>query len=441
MTVKQARLVALVNPPTSQYAANWSNPLSRSDWLRGSFWGDLGRLLERGRFDMVFLADALAVPEDADGEIATTLRTGGKGAIYLDPIVGLSHIAAATTHLGLGATVSTTFQHPFTIARSLLSLDQLSGGRLAWNIVTSTTDAEARNHGLPAIPDKAARYDRADEVVQAVIDLWEGWEPDALRLDPAAGIFADPDRVHRAPRRGGHLPYAPGPLAMPRSPQGRPVLMQAGASPRGLEFAARWAEVVFATGGSPEAHRTQRAALKERCRQLGRDPESLLYLPAIQPVLGSSASDARRRLASLEEALDPDAVLVALGRLLHARPHELDPDAPAVPLIEAHRGATGSDGFERSMLHAAESESLTVRGLAFRQALSQFNLQPVGTPAAVADELEHLLDSGAADGFVVMPALYLSSFDDVVNGLVPELQRRGRLREEYEHATLRGNLA
>ncbi|WP_291036390.1 NtaA/DmoA family FMN-dependent monooxygenase [Herbiconiux sp.] len=441
MTPKQARLVALVNPPTSQYAANWSNPLSRSDWLRGTFYADLGRLLERGRFDMVFLADALAVPEDADGEIATTLRTGGKGAIYLDPIVGLSHIAAATTHLGLGATVSTTFQHPFTIARSLLSLDQLSGGRVAWNIVTSTTDAEARNHGLPAIPDKAARYDRADEVVQAVIDLWEGWEPDALRLDPIAGVFADPVRVRRAPRRGGDLPYAPGPLAMPRSPQNRPVLMQAGASPRGLEFAARWAEVVFATGGSPEAHRTQRAALKERCRQLGRDPESLLYLPAIQPVLGSSASDARRRLASLEEALDPDAVLVALGRLLHARPHELDPDAPAVPLIEAHRGATGSDGFERSMLHAAESESLTVRGLAFRQALSQFNLQPVGTPAAVADELEHLLDSGAADGFVVMPALYLSSFDDVVNGLVPELQRRERLREEYEHATLRGNLA
>ncbi|WP_291055828.1 LLM class flavin-dependent oxidoreductase [Herbiconiux sp.] len=198
--MRRAHLVALVNPPTSQYAANWSNPLSRSDWLRGTFYGDLGRLLERGCFDMVFLADALAVPEDADGEIATTLRTGGKGAIYLDPIVGLSHIAAVTTHLGLGATVSTTFQPPFSIARSLLSLDQLSGGRAAWNIVTSTTDAEARNYGLPSIPGRDERYDRADEVVQSVIDLWEGWDPHALRRDAASGIFADPAAVHRAPR-------------------------------------------------------------------------------------------------------------------------------------------------------------------------------------------------------------------------------------------------
>jgi hypothetical protein len=181
--MKQARLVALVNPPTSQYAANWSNSLTRDDWLRGSFYTDLGRLLERGCFDLVFLADALAIPEDAEGDVATTLRTGGKGAIYLDPIVGLSHIAAVTSRLGLGATVSTTFQPPFSIARSLLSLDQLSGGRVAWNIVTSTTDAEARNYGLSAIPDKGSRYDHADDVVQTVIDLWEGWDADALLLD------------------------------------------------------------------------------------------------------------------------------------------------------------------------------------------------------------------------------------------------------------------
>ena len=439
--MRRAHLVALANPPTSQYAGNWGNPLSRADWLRGSFYADLGRLLERGRFDMVFLADALAVPEDAEGEFATTLRTGGKGAIYLDPIVGLSHIAAATTHLGLGATVSTTFHPSFSIARSLLSLDQLSGGRAAWNIVTSTTDAEARNYGLLRIPDRVARYDRADEVVQSVIDLWESWEPDALRLDAVGRVFADPERVHRAPERNGHPALSRGPLAIPRSPQNRPVFMQAGASPRGLEFAARWAEVVFATTGSADTMRTQRAGLRERARQLGRDPDSLLYLPAIQPVLGSTEADARRRLQTLEEALDADQVLVALGRLLHARPHELVPDAPAAPLIEAHRGATGSDGFERSMLHTAERESLTILGLAFRQALSQFNLQPVGTPSQVADELEQLLDSGAADGFVVMPALYLSSFEDVVNGLVPELQRRGRLRQEYEHATLRDNLS
>jgi FMN-dependent oxidoreductase (nitrilotriacetate monooxygenase family) len=437
--MRHARLVALVNPPTSQYAANWSNPLSRSDWLSGSFYTDLGRLLERGSFDMVFLADALAIPEDSEGEIATTLRTGGKGAIYLDPLVGLSHIAAVTTHLGLGATVSTTFQPPFSIARSLLSLDHLSGGRVAWNVVTSTTDAEARNYGMSAIPDRASRYDDADDVVQTVVDLWESWEPGALLLDTVAGVFADPGRVHRVPVRKGK-PLSRGPLALPRSPQNRPVLMQAGASARGLEFAARWAEVVFATGGSLDAHREQRLALRERVRHLGRHPDSVLYLPAIQPVLGSSSEDARNKLRSLESALSAEEVLVSLGRLLHARPDELVPDAPAAPLIRSHWGATGSEGFERSMLHTAEQEQLSVQGLAFRQALSQFNLQPVGTPAQVADTLEDMLDSEAADGFVVMPALYLSSFEDVVNGLVPELQRRGRVRRSYASATLRGNL-
>jgi len=438
--MKRARLVALVNPPTSQYSGNWSNPLSRSDWLRGSFYADLGRLLERGCFDMVFLADALAIPEDANGDIATTLRTGGKGAIYLDPIVGLSHIAAATTHLGLGATVSTTFQPPFSIARSLLSLDHLSGGRVAWNIVTSTTDAEAQNFGRDRIPDRVARYNYADEVVQSVIDLWEGWEPDALTLDANRRLFANPSMVHRAPRRNGREALSRGPLAMPRSPQGRPVLMQAGASPRGLEFAARWAEVVFATTSSADTMRSQRAALRARAAELGRDPDSILYLPAIQPILGSTETDARRRLETLQDSLDAHEVLVSLGRLLHASPQELIPDASAAMLVAAHRGATGSEGFERSMLETAERENLTIRDLAFRQALSQFNRQPVGTPAQVADELEHLLDTDAADGFVVMPALYLTSFDDVVNGLVPELQRRDRMRRSYEHSTLRDNL-
>ena len=438
--MKRARLVALVNPPTSQYSGNWSTPLSRSDWLQGSFYTDLGRLLERGCFDMVFLADALAIPEDANGDIATTLRTGGKGAIYLDPIVGLSHIAAATTHLGLGATVSTTFQPPFSIARSLLSLDHLSGGRVAWNIVTSTTDAEAQNFGRDRIPDRVARYNYADEVVQSVLDLWDGWEPDALTLDADQRLFADPSKVRRAPRRNGRPALSRGPLAMPRSPQGRPVLMQAGASPRGLEFAARWAEVVFATTSSADTMRSQRAALRARAADLGRDPDSILYLPAIQPILGSTEADARRRLQTLQDSLDPTEVLVSLGRLLKATPAELVPHASAAALVIAHRGATGSDGFERSMLETAESENLTVLELAFRQALSQFNRQPVGTPARVADELEHLLDTDAADGFVVMPALYLTSFEDVVNGLVPELQRRGRMRRGYGHTTLRDNL-
>ena len=246
-------LVAMVNPPTSQYAENWRHPLSRQDWLDARFYQDLGRTLERGCFDMLFLPDSLAVPEDQNGSYDTTLRTGGKGSIYLDPMITLGIVAGATTHLGLGATISTTFAPSYAIARSMLTLDHLSGGRAAWNIVTSTTDAEARNFGLEAIPDKTTRYDYADRVTQTVVDLWKTWQIDALTLDAEARLFADPSKVSRIPADHGRAPLSRGPITLPRSPQGQPVLMQAGSSPRGIEFAARWAEVVFAVADTAEA--------------------------------------------------------------------------------------------------------------------------------------------------------------------------------------------
>ena len=193
----------MVNPPTSQYAENWRHPLSRQDWLDARFYQDLGRTLERGCFDMLFLPDSLAVPEDQNGSYDTTLRTGGKGSIYLDPMITLGIVAGATSHLGLGATISTTFAPAYDIARSMPTLDHLSGGRAAWNIVTSTTDAEARNFGLEAIPDKTTRYDYADRVTQTVVDLWKTWQIDALTLDAEARLFADPSKVSRIPADHG----------------------------------------------------------------------------------------------------------------------------------------------------------------------------------------------------------------------------------------------
>lgn len=207
-------LVAMVTAPTSQYAENWRHPLSRTDWLSARFYTDLARTLERGCFDMMFMADALAVPEDAAGSYATTVRTGGKGTIYLDPVVVVSAAAAATTHLGLGATMSTTFLPPYSIARTMLSLDHLSGGRIAWNVVTSTTDAEARNMGWSAMPSKAERYDHADRVARTVLDLWQTWAPEALVLDTDNRVFADPRRIARSPSR---LPA--GPARRPADPR------------------------------------------------------------------------------------------------------------------------------------------------------------------------------------------------------------------------------
>ena len=430
-------LVGMVNPPTSQYAENWRNPLGRADWLSGRFYQDLGRTLERGLFDMIFFADALAVPEDGAGDYATTLRTAGKGSIYLDPVTTIALVAGATSNIGLGATVSTSFVPPYAIARQLLSVDHLSGGRVAWNIVTSTTDAEARNMGQAGIASPGDRYDHADRVVETVTQLWNSWEPGALVHDQEAGLFADPDCVHRVADELADL--ARGPLTLPRSPQGQPVLMQAGSSPRGRAFAARWAEIVFAIGDSEDDMRALRQELRDRARvDHGRDPDSIRVLQGVQPIVGWTEAEAQAKLTSLKAQIDLPAALTKLERLLHAE--ALDPAARATEVLAAHRGATGSVGFEDMLASVSERRGFTVAELAIEQALNQLHPQLVGSPATIADRLEFLFLSKAADGFIVMPALYHSSFEDFVNSVVPELQRRGVFRRAYGGETLRSLL-
>lgn len=436
---RRMHLVGMVNPPTSQYAENWRNPLGRSDWLSARFFTDLGRTLERGLFDMIF-ADALAVPEAGDGSFDTTLRTGGKGSIYLDPVTIVSLVAGATSRIGLGATVSTSFVPAYTIARQLLTVDHLSGGRAAWNIVTSTTDAEARNLGQQRIGDPVARYDSADRVVGTVLDLWRSWDPDALVLDRKRRVFAEPSRVHRVPVPDDGPALSRGPLTLPRSPQGHPVLMQAGSSARGRAFAARWADVVFAIGDTEDQMRDFRAELRERAaRDHGRDPDSILVLQGVQPILGWTDADAEMKLAHLRAQISLDDALIKLGRLLHAD-GPLDPDAAAVVVLAANRGATGSAGFEDMLASVSARRGFTVADLAVEQALNQLHPQLVGSPEGVADELEHMFRSNAADGFIVMPVLYHSSFEEFVDGVVPELQRRGVFRTDYTGPTLRDHL-
>jgi FMN-dependent oxidoreductase (nitrilotriacetate monooxygenase family) len=430
-------LVAMVNAPTSQYAENWRHPLSRSDWLSADFYVDLARTLERGRFDMMFLPDALAVPEDHSGSIDTTLRTAGKGAIYLDPMVTLGAVASATRHIGLGATLSTTFVPPYAIARSMLTLQHLSQGRAAWNIVTSTSDAEARNFGLDRIPEKDLRYDHADSVVRTVRELWRSWGEDALVLDRTAEVFADPSGVRRVSDVAG---LSRGPLTLPRSEAGEPVRMQAGSSARGLRFAGEHAELVFGIAHNSDGMRQQRAEIRDAARSAGRDPNSVRVLMATQPVVGATTADARAVHASMRELIDGRAALLKLGRLLHAEESELDPTGDAASMILAHRGSTGSEGFERMLMRAASEGKLTVGELAVEQAMSQLHYAPVGSAYDVAAELDDLYRSGAADGFIVMSALYPASLDAFVTGVVPELQRRGVFPRAYGLGGLRDNL-
>lgn len=430
---KKMVLVSLTTIPVNQYTPAWRDPHARTDFLDAAFWQDLGRLVERGGFDMLFLADQLSIAEDAHGDPGPNLLAGGKLTLAMDPMITLGLVAGATNRLGLGATISTSFFAAYDIARAMLTLDHLSGGRAAWNIVTSTMDSDARNFGHAHLPEREARYDMAEQVTQTVAELWESWEPGALQLAPD-GNFADPSRVHRTTSA-----LSRGPLTLPRSRQGRPVLMQAGASPRGVRFAAKWAELVFGTGITPETMRAQRHELRRQAELHGRDPDDIKYLAPLQPIVGETMSAARAEHGRLVSAICLDDALDALGRVLRVsgRP---DPELRATRLLDEHRGNTGTLGFEDALRSVAERDQLTVAELAVEYAMSQLNTAPVGDPATVADAMEELIDSDAADGFMVMSPVPLYSLESFVQYLSPELRRRGRLADDRPAANLRERL-
>ncbi len=249
MPDKKLHLAAFVSAgPVSGSHAGWLHPEADGDLLSAAYYQNIGRLLEQGRFDLLFIADILAIPDTLGGSVDSQLRYGALGALRLDPLVVLSIIAGATKHLGLGATISTTYAQPYVLARALATLDHLSGGRAAWNIVTSFQEAEARNFGLTEQLSREGRYERADEFLEVVTKLWDSWEDGALVRDRQTPLFADPARVHRIDHSGKWFNVR-GPLNVSRPPQGRPVFIQAGASDRGRDFAARWAEVIFVTPG------------------------------------------------------------------------------------------------------------------------------------------------------------------------------------------------
>lgn len=429
MSQRQMHLVAYLMVPTSHFSGMWKHPLSIGNLLDRRAFESLGRTLEDGLFDMVFVTDTLGIPDVFEGSYAWTVRNGGQGAFHFDGPQILAAMAGATSRLGLGATVSTTYLPPYHLARTLGTLDHMSGGRAAWNIVTSWQPYGAANFGHVPLPPREARYDHADEVLDVVTRLWGSWEEGALLADRERGLFADPERIHRLDHDGEHLKVR-GPLSLPRSPQGRPVLMQAGASSRGLEFAARWGEVIFVIKRTVDEMREIRAELRARAEAIGRDPDELKVLPAVQPIVGETTAIAEQRRDFLGDLLTPEVTLALLSAQTGIDFSHVDPDAPfqangskapAVPILQA----------------AADAEGLTVAEVARRFATSELTPQLVGTPAEVADELAELFDAGACDGFVVTPAVFPGSYEDFVRGVVPELQRRGLFRTEYPGTVLR----
>ncbi|MCT9931295.1 LLM class flavin-dependent oxidoreductase [Planotetraspora sp. A-T 1434] len=407
------------------HEAAWRHPLSEPDRLTDvRHYQNLARIAERGRLDSVFLADGLALW----GNVKHNALGG------LEPLTLLSALAAVTDHVGLIATVSTTYNEPFHVARKFASLDHISEGRAGWNIVTSAGEAEAHNFGIDR-PAHRQRYERASEFLDVVTKLWDSWEDDAVLGDRAAGVYADTGKIHQIEHTGDHF-RVKGPLNTQRPPQGRPLLVQAGSSEDGREFAARHAEAVFTAQQTLEEGQEFYADLKARASRYGRRPEEIVILPGISPILGSTEQEALRLEKELEDLTIPAYGVAQLSNILGVdlSEHPLDE-----PLPEITRQTEGQQSRLKLVTDLARREHLTLRQLIGRLAGGRGHRVVAGTPEQVADQIQEWFVNGAADGFNIMPPILPSGLEDFVDHVVPVLQARGLFRYEYEGQTLRDN--
>jgi FMN-dependent oxidoreductase (nitrilotriacetate monooxygenase family) len=429
MTQKQLRLGAFMRP-VSIHTAAWRYPAGTPDAnfnLKALI--QYAKTLERGRFDAFFMADHLAVlnmPMEALKRSATVTS--------FDPLTLLPALAQHTDHLGLIATASTTFEPAYTIARRFASLDHISGGRAGWNLVTTSNPDAALNFGMDEQMEHAERYDRAREFFDVVTGLWDSWADDAFIRDVESGIYFDPSRLHVLDHKGKYLKVR-GPLNIARPIQGWPVVVQAGASDAGRQLAAETAEVVFAAGGPIASAREFYADVKGRAARAGRNPDHIKILPGAFVVVGSSLDEAKEKRARLDSLVSYESGIAALSIAAGVDARKFDPDGPLPDLPETNQSKSGRE----RVIALARREGLTVRQIAGRLG-GYGGLGMLGTPQMIADQMQEWLETGASDGFNVMFPYLPGGLDDFVDKVVPELQRRGLFRRDYEGTTLRENL-
>ncbi|MBZ9640274.1 LLM class flavin-dependent oxidoreductase, partial [Streptomyces sp. PSKA30] len=390
------------------------------------FYQDLARRAEQATLDAVFFADGPSLADNV--RYASRFR--------LEPFTWLSAIAAATERIGLIATASTTYTEPYNLARLFASLDHLSRGRAGWNIVTTGAPQAAGNFGLDAHPVHAERYDRAREFVEVVTRLWDSWEDEAFVADQKSGLFADTDRIHEINHTGRHLKVR-GPLNLPRSPQGRPVYVQAGSSEDGRSFAAAHAEAVFTAHQTLRSGQEFYADLKARTAALGRNPDQILVLPGISPFIGSTEAEARALHEEFNDLTQPEYSLQLLHRLLGLRLSADELDGPVHRRLIETRGERGNGSRFQLVLDIIDREQPTVRQLLHRLAGARGHRVVTGTPEQVADQIHEWFEQGAADGFNIMPPWLPGGFDLFADQVVPILQARGLFRITYDGTTLR----
>jgi FMN-dependent oxidoreductase (nitrilotriacetate monooxygenase family) len=426
---RQLKLGAFMRP-ASIHTGAWRYPGAFPDAnFNFSHLKRFAQKLEHGKFDAFFMADHMAVlnmPIEALKRSHTVTS--------FEPFTLLSALAAVTEHLGLVATGSTTFDAPYHVARRFASLDHISGGRAGWNIVTTSNPDAALNFGLSEHVEHGERYRRAREFYDVVTGLWDSWADDAFIRDVENGIYFDPAKLHVLDHKGKHLSVR-GPLNIARPVQGWPVIVQAGASDAGRQLAAETAEAVFTAQGTLAAGREFYADVKGRMEKAGRSREHMKILPACFVVVGRTVEEAREKHARLDNLVHYANAIASLSIALGHDASGFDPDAPLPEIPESNASKSG----RQRAIDLSKREQLTVRQLAQRLA-GHSGLAMVGTPATIADEMGEWLLREACDGFIVQFPYLPGGLDDFVDGVVPELQRRGLFRREYEGRTLRENL-
>lgn len=414
------------------HVAAWRDPLVEADAGQSlRHYIEIAKLGERGRFDFLFNADSNSTfgPDDPNVWKRTT------AALRLEPLTLMGALAAVTSHIGLVSTATTTYLEPFHVARLFASLDQLSGGRAGWNLVTSSAASEALNFSRDAHAPHAERYARAAEFVQVVTGLWDSWEDDAFVLDKAEGLFFDPAKLHMLNHKGKYFSVR-GPLMTRRSPQGRPIIVQAGQSEAGRALAAATAEVIFTVQQEIEPAQEFYADIKQRAAKLGRAREHIAIMPGVMVIVGATRREAEAKYEALQALIHPALGVATLSDLVGVdlSAYPLDGQLPEVPLTNTQQGR------QRVVIDLARREGLTIRQLYQRVSGARAHRSLYGTPTEIADSLEHWYRSGAADGFNIMALTFPQGLADFVDHVIPELQRRKLFRTEYEGPTLRENL-
>ncbi|QGY33163.1 LLM class flavin-dependent oxidoreductase [Pantoea cypripedii] len=411
--------------------SGWRHPDAAPGFLTAGYYRHVAKLLEAARFDLAFIPDALSVPRSLGGSFEPAVQWGS-GTPRLDPLVILGVMAGVTEHIGLAATLSTGYHEPFHLARALSTFDHISEGRAGWNIVTSFQDAEAQNFGYPSLPPREDRYARAEEVLSAATQLWDSWDDGVLLQNKSSGQFGIPSKVRSVDYRGEYV-STQGPLNVPRSPQGYPLLIQAGASPSGRNFAARWADVIFCSHESLTSAIAFYQEMKQRVADQGRDPNQVIILPAATVVVGESDADAQQKHRAFAELVHPLAGLSRLAYHVNVDLTQYDLDGPLPDL-----GEVGVQGHYDEVREFAQREQLSIREIGrWYGARTEGNM--IGSVNSVVDTMEQWLERGAADGFMIQATHLPGAFEEFAQYVVPELQRRGLHKTEYVGSTTREN--